>query len=101
MTLCVWGAESARLFLVAAALGTQVSPWLAVLAASGGAFVTGLPITPAGLGVVEGALAGIMLLAGFGWSEAVSLALLDRSISYWGLMLTGGVFYASEGYVRG
>lgn len=93
LTGLVWAAESARLFLVAAALGISVSPSLAVFTALAGAFVTSMPLTPAGLGAVEGTITGVLLLAGFGWSDALTLALLDRAISYWSLMLTGGIYY--------
>ena len=62
--------------------------------------MTSLPLTPAGLGVAEGAIVGILLLAqGAGLAPGVtdhaaaSIALLDRGISYWSLIAVGLVVY--------
>jgi len=45
------------------------------------ALVSALPITPGGLGAVEFAI----------------VAILDRAISYWGLMAVGAVVYMVSG----
>ena len=52
-----------------------------------------LPITPGGLGVLEGSLT--VGLVAFGGSEASTLSavLLYRLISFWGLLPTGGMAY--------
>jgi hypothetical protein len=58
--------------------------------------LTAVPITPAGLGFVESGLVGLVLLSGdlgliTGVTREIALAvaLLDRSISYWSLIVVG------------
>jgi uncharacterized protein (TIRG00374 family) len=96
-----WAGEVTRLYLVAAALGVgSVAPSVVVFVALASALATALPITPAGLGFAEGTIVGILLLAakaglapGVDEPTAASIALLDRSISYWSLIVVGLVAY--------
>jgi glycosyltransferase 2 family protein len=96
-----WAGEATRLYLVAAALGVGgVAPSVVVFVALASALATTLPITPAGLGFAEGTIVGIFLLAakaglapGVDDQTATSIALLDRSISYWSLIVVGLVAY--------
>jgi uncharacterized protein (TIRG00374 family) len=96
-----WVIEAGRLYLVCLALGlTGLSPAVILFAALASALLTTLPITPAGLGFVESAIVSILLLAsslglapGVDENVAASVALLDRVISYWSLILVGIVLY--------
>ena len=100
-SVIAWGVEVSRLYLVCLALGISSISWPVVLfVALAAALLTTLPITPAGLGFVESAVAGILLLAGqmgliVGMDEnlAASVAILDRTISYWSLIVVGVVLY--------
>lgn len=100
-SLIAWGIEAARLYLVCLALGLSSLAWPVILfVALAAALLTTLPITPAGLGVVESAVAGILvlssnagLISGVDETLAASVAILDRTISYWSLILTGSVIY--------
>jgi glycosyltransferase 2 family protein len=100
-SLASWGIEAGRLYLVCLSLGlTQLSPPIVLFVALASALLTTLPITPAGLGFVESAIVGILLLAaGFGLAPGVdenvatSVAILDRTISYWSLILVGFTLY--------
>jgi uncharacterized protein (TIRG00374 family) len=100
-SLLAWGVEATRLYLVSLALGLSGVAWPVILfVALAAALLTTLPITPAGLGFVESAVVGILLLAGRaglvpGIDEnlAASVAILDRTISYWSLILVGLVVY--------
>ncbi len=98
LTLGAWFLESGRLYLVIAALGTldigMLSPAIIIFVALAAALLTALPITPAGLGAVEFAIVGVLLIVGVDESLAFSIAILDRLISYWSLLLFGGVNYA-------
>lgn len=96
-----WGIEAGRLYLVCLALGLSSVAWPVVLfVALASALLTTLPITPAGLGFVESAIVGIFLLAGqtglisgVDQSLAASVAILDRSISYWSVIVVGFAVY--------
>lgn len=96
-----WAIEAGRLFLVCLSLGlTGLSPAIVLFVALASALLTTLPITPAGLGFVESSIVGILLLAasfglapGIDENVATSVAILDRAISYWSLILVGFVLY--------
>jgi uncharacterized protein (TIRG00374 family) len=96
-----WAIEAGRLYLVCMSLGLMdLSPAIILFVALASALLTTLPITPAGLGFVESAIVGILLLAaswglapGIDQNAAASVAILDRVISYWSLIATGIVLY--------
>ena len=99
-SLLAWLAEAARLFLVVRALGLTLaaSPTVevavVVAVALVGSLLTALPLTPAGLGFVESGLVGALLLVGVrDQSVAISIAVLDRTISYVSLVVIGLVVY--------
>jgi glycosyltransferase 2 family protein len=100
-SMLAWMLEAGRLYFVVLALGLAgVSPPIVLFTAVAGSLLTSLPGTPAGLGVVESAIIGILLLAGSlglvtGVNEglATSVAILDRTISYWSLVLFGLIVY--------
>jgi uncharacterized protein (TIRG00374 family) len=97
-----WAIEAGRLYLVCLSLGLfQLSVPIILFVALAAALLTTLPVTPAGLGFVESAIVGILLLAagvglapGIDENVATSVAILDRTISYWSLIVVGLVFYA-------
>ncbi len=101
LTGLAWGGEVARLTLVTVALGLSgIAPSVVVFVALAAALATTLPLTPAGLGFAEGAIVGVFLLAsnaglapGVDEHTAASIALLDRAISYWSIVVTGLVAY--------
>ena len=101
LTALVWAGEVARLYLVTLSLGlTDIAQSVIVFVALASALMTTLPLTPAGLGFAEGTIVGIFLLAaraglapGVDEHTAASIALLDRSISYWSLVAVGTVLY--------
>jgi uncharacterized protein (TIRG00374 family) len=47
-----------------------------------------VPLTPGGLGVVETGITGLLMLS-LAQSDAISVALLDRSISYVSVIILG------------
>ena len=101
LSLVAWSGEVARLYLVTVALGLGgIAPSVVVFVALAAALMTTLPLTPAGLGFAEGTIVGILLLAaraglapGVDEHAAASIALLDRGISYWSLIVVGLVVY--------
>ncbi|MBI4299358.1 MAG: flippase-like domain-containing protein [Chloroflexi bacterium] len=85
-----WFLEIARLFLVIQALGMSISLPLIVFVALANALLTTIPITPGGLGVVEPGIMGLLMLR-LARPDALSVALLDRSISYASIIVFGGI----------
>lgn len=80
-TLIIWITEAGRLYFVTNALGTSLPFMLIVFIALASSLLTSLPITPAGLGAVEFAIVGILLLFQLDINRAVTIAMLDRIIS--------------------
>ena len=98
LTLGVWACEGGRLGLVVAALGysAQVGPSQFLMVALVAALLTTVPFTPGGVGLVQGGM-GVVLIAVAGVSKtaAVSIPLLDGSISYGSLLIFGFIAFAA------
>ena len=88
LTFLAWGCEVGRLFLVTRAVGVAL-PFPGVLVVLSGASLLLTVPTPGGIGAVEVGLAALLTLFGIGPSTALAVALLDRVISYWGLIAAG------------
>ncbi len=99
LTFLAWAAEIGRLFLVTRSVGLVLSSNLALnlvivaFIALGAALLTAPPGTPAGLGYVEASISGAFILFGSGQTFAISVALLDRSISFFSLVVIGFIVY--------
>lgn len=99
LTLCSWLAEAGRLFLVTRAVGLTLSPNLlmsllmVVFISGGAALLTAPPGTPAGVGYVEASIAYAFTLLGTSPAVALSVAILDRSISFLSLIVGGAIVY--------
>lgn len=91
--LIIWAGEGLRLWLVARALGADLDPATALFVALMGSLLTTLPITPAGLGVVEVATIKVLDLVGIDTGMGGSIAVLDRVIGYWSVIVLGLVLY--------
>jgi uncharacterized protein (TIRG00374 family) len=95
LTVLVWMAESARLFLVVQALPLHVSLSLAqiMFIALVASLLTTIPALPGGLVLVEGGIIAVLVFFGLNASQALSVAILDRLISYWSLIAVGLVVF--------
>ncbi len=93
VSLGIWLSEGLRLFLVATALGADITPATAIFVALLSSLLTAIPITPAGLGLVEGAMVVMLTLVDVEVSLAASIALMDRVIAYFSLIVVGLVLY--------
>jgi uncharacterized protein (TIRG00374 family) len=93
ISLSIWTADGFRLFLVAKSLGADLSITLTIFVALMAALLTTLPITPAGLGVVEAAVVVVLKLVDVEADLAGSIAILDRVIGYWSLIAVGCILY--------
>ena len=65
------------------ATGARPHPSLVLLAYAATGIIALLPLTPGGLGIVEGSLSGLLVLAGVSGSDAVVATLAYRLASYW------------------
>ncbi|HMC08161.1 MAG TPA: YbhN family protein [Actinomycetota bacterium] len=84
-----WLLDLTCLFLAFVAVRSEV-PWRGLLLAYGaGQLAANLPITPGGLGVVEGSLTVALVFYGGAEAQTVAAVLLYRVISFW-LMLPAG-----------
>ncbi len=92
-SILIWCADGLRLYLVAASLDGGVSLSVAVFVALMSALLTILPITPAGLGVVELAIVAVLKIVDVEASLAGSIALMDRLLTYWSLVVVGLILY--------
>jgi uncharacterized membrane protein YbhN (UPF0104 family) len=97
LTVLVWAAEGARLGLVVFSLhlaGVHLGPSQFLLIALVAALLTTVPFLPGGLGLVEAGMIGVLItVGGVTNSAAVSITLLDRSISYGSLVVIGFIIF--------
>ncbi|HYL41058.1 MAG TPA: lysylphosphatidylglycerol synthase transmembrane domain-containing protein [Candidatus Binatus sp.] len=97
VTVLVWTTESLRLFLVVQALhfpGVELGLSGAVFVALIGSLLTAVPLSPAGLGIVEAGVVGVLTAAyGVPLAEATAIALLDRVISVFSVIVLGSIAY--------
>ena len=106
VSFLTWFTEVGRLYFVIQSLdlSVTVSFSLILFVTLANAILTTVPITPGGLGIVEPGIIGLLTLS-LARSEAISVALLDRSISYLSIVVFGGVVFflyqASRGRRRG
>jgi glycosyltransferase 2 family protein len=97
VTALIWATEAMRLFLVVEALGfgdVHLGISGAFFVALTGSLLTAVPLTPAGIGVVEtGVIAVLTLVYGLGQTEALAITLVDRAISVLSIIVLGSFAY--------
>ena len=93
-----WVLEIARLYLVVQALGLDIDLALVPVVALGNALLSTVP-TPGGLGVVEPGVTGLLLLS-LDSNDALSVVMVDRSITYVSVILVGGLVFLLRHVVR-
>ncbi|TMF56737.1 MAG: flippase-like domain-containing protein [Chloroflexi bacterium] len=88
------GAEAMRLMFVLWALGLELPASGIVFVAVATSLLTTVPLTPAGFGFVEIAMVYV-LTEGFGLSQsnAVAVAVLDRAVSVFSVIVVGAIVY--------
>jgi len=100
ITGLIWATEGLRLWLVVQALGLPgVSMGIsgAFFVALIGSLLTAVPLSPAGLGVV-----GVMVAAyGIPLQEATTIALVDRTLSVFSIIVFGSMLYVVSPLRRG
>nr|WP_044199726.1 lysylphosphatidylglycerol synthase transmembrane domain-containing protein [Oscillochloris trichoides] len=96
LTGVIWLLEGTRLYFVILALGHEgLSLGLSavIFVALASSLLTALPITPAGLGVVEGTVTVVLTFFGVDRHLGVAVTLLDRLINFWSIVIGGFILY--------
>lgn len=93
LTTIIWMQEGLRVFFITRALSIHVSLAVTIFVALAASLLTTIPLTPAGLGAVETGIIGILQWVGVGPNAAASVAVIDRVIGYWSVLLIGLVIY--------
>ena len=105
LTGIIWMTEALRLFFVVQALGfrdVELGLSGAVFVALIGSLLTAVPLSPAGLGIVEAGVVGVLTVAyGVALPEATAIALLDRVISVFSIIVLGSIGYVVSPKPRG
>jgi uncharacterized protein (TIRG00374 family) len=104
LTVLIWTTEALRLLFVVDAMGFGLS-----LGISGAFFValvasllTAVPFTPAGLGIVEAGIVGLLtVIYQADPTEAAAIALVDRAISVLSVIFLGFIAYLLSPKTRG
>lgn len=89
---CSWLADGGCLLAALKAMGANPAWTMVPIAYCAAQLVSFLPITPGGLGLVEGSLA-LTLAAGGAGRSVLAAVLLYRLISYWGTLPFGALGY--------
>jgi hypothetical protein len=91
--LAGWVLEMARLYFVTQALGIDLNVLWVIIAALGHAILSSVP-TPGGVGFVEPGIATLLTLTHrIERHDAVSVTLVDRSITYLSVIAVGGIVF--------
>jgi glycosyltransferase 2 family protein len=103
LTVLIWTTEALRLYFVVRALGaTDLGFSGAMFVALIGSLLTAVPFTPAGLGLVELGMTGVLTTVfKLAKPQAAAIILLDRAISVFTIVLLGSLAYMISGKPRG
>ncbi|OGC94731.1 MAG: hypothetical protein A2W25_16090 [candidate division Zixibacteria bacterium RBG_16_53_22] len=100
MTLGVWLTEALRLYLVFLAFDLKVGFLAAVFISQAALILISIPLSPAGLGLVELLMFKLLSSADISLTTAGAVTLSDRLISYWSLVIFGGISYILSPRIR-
>jgi glycosyltransferase 2 family protein len=105
LTGAVWLLEGFRLYFVIQALeveGLHLALPVIIFVALASSLLTAVPLTPAGLGVVEGAITAVLVLflpsattlqAESSHNLALAVTFMDRAINFWSIVVFGLILY--------
>ncbi len=92
-TTLIWLCEGARLYFVLQGLNLDLGLSIVVFIALASSLLTTIPFTPAGLGAVEGTIVFVLTTFSVEKNLAGTVAVLDRVVSYWSILVIGAVVY--------
>jgi uncharacterized membrane protein YbhN (UPF0104 family) len=99
-TVIIWLTEALRLYFVFLALGIKSGFLMAVFISQASLILMAIPLTPAGLGLVEGLMLVILSSLGISKDLALAATIADRLISYWLLVAAGTIVYLLSSRTR-
>jgi len=104
ITALIWATEAIRLLLVIEALNfrdVHLGISGAFFVALSASLLTAIPFTPAGLGIVELGVVGILtVIYGVDATNATAITLVDRAISVFSIWIFGSIAYVLSGKTR-
>jgi uncharacterized protein (TIRG00374 family) len=103
ISLPIWFLEISGTYFAALAIGYPITFSLAAVAGITSFISQTIPVTPAGIGVYEGTMAGVFVLFGIPLSIGISLALVDHFVRaavtlIFGMISAVHLGFASRGY---
>ena len=105
LTGLIWATEAMRLYLVVQAFnlpGVHLGISGAFFVALAGSLLTAVPLTPAGIGIVEAGVVGLLTIVyGVAPNDALAITIVDRAISVLSIIALGSIAYAISGKRRG
>ncbi len=99
-TILIWLCEALRLYFVFLAFGVDAGFLMALFVSQASLILMAVPISPAGLGIVELLMLKILSLSGISPDLAGALTITDRLISYWSVVGFGGLCYLFSARLR-
>lgn len=100
ITVLVWLFEAGRLLLVTQSMGITLALSLILFVALAHSLLTAIPFTPGGLGLAEAGMVSLLMIADVSKESAVSIAILDRVVSYWSIIFFGLLIFLFFGRRR-
>jgi uncharacterized protein (TIRG00374 family) len=105
LTVIIWLTEAMRLYFVVRAMGfpaTDLGVSGAMFVALIGSLLTAVPLTPGGLGLVEGGMLGVLTgVFKLSAPQALAIIIVDRAISVFSIVVLGSIAYIVSGKPRG
>jgi uncharacterized protein (TIRG00374 family) len=103
ISIPVWLLEVSGVYIAAMAIGYKIPFSLAAVAAITSFLGQTIPITPGGIGIYEGTMAGVLVLFGVPSATGISLALIDHFVRaavviIFGMISTIHLGFASRSY---
>jgi uncharacterized protein (TIRG00374 family) len=105
LTCVIWMTEAMRLFFVMKALGfadVDLGFSGAMFVALIGSLLTAIPLTPGGIGLVEGGMLGVLTgVFKASTGHALAIVIVDRAISVFSIVVFGSIAYVISSKPRG
>lgn len=105
VTGLIWATEAMRLYFVVQAFNlpeVHLGISGAFFVALSGSLLTAVPLTPAGIGIVEAGVVGLLTVVyGVTPNDALAITLVDRAISVLSIIVLGSIAYAISPKRRG